>query len=99
MATPTGLEAKLPTGVTSVALVSAAIRWTHSSESGTHTWTSVGLPASSVSVSLYESCAVTSTSTQRPSEVRPMSRARSAAARRAGAMSGEAATFRSTASS
>lgn len=88
IAIPTGLEATLPTRATSVASPSAEICSTHTSESGTHTCTPGSLPAASVSLTLYDSRAVTVMSTQRPSEVRFSSRARSAALRRAGATSG-----------
>lgn len=99
IAIPTGLEATLPTRATSVASLSAEICSTHTSESGTHTCTPGSLPAASVSLTLYDSRAVTVMSTQRPSEVRFSSRARSAALRRAGATSGEAASSSRTASS
>lgn len=99
IATPMGVEAMSPAGVTSTALLPAVIRSIHMSESGTHNWASVFLPAASVSATLYAARAVTVSATHWPSEVMLSSWARFAAAVSAGAMSGAAARSRRTGSS
>lgn len=96
IATATGVEATLPTWVTWIALRSAVIRWTHRSESATHTCASASLPAPSVSATSDDSRGATVTARHCPSEVRPLSLACFAATVSAGARSGEAATVSRT---
>ena len=96
---PTGEDATLPAGVTCVDLLSAATRCSHRSESGTHACTSDFPPDARASATWYDVRAVMPMSRHRPSEVMLWARAYSAVARRAGAMSGDAATLTRTASS